>query len=78
MFENYEAEIEKNTIFERIISENIKSENLGNFAGIFEHPYIPEYYLVGVSECVGGKIVPLVKRKMWKEIALLRELLTFS
>ena len=63
MFEVYENEFdfEKNLFFEKMISENIKSENLGNFAGIFEHPYIPEYYLVSCSECVGGKIIPLAK-----------------
>ncbi len=71
MFETYETEsgFEKNIFFEKIISENIKSQNLGNFAGLFEHPYIPKYYLVGCAECVGTKIVPMAERKMWREIA---------
>ncbi|MBE7705821.1 MAG: phosphoribosylformylglycinamidine cyclo-ligase [Cyanobacteria bacterium SIG30] len=71
MFELDETnfDLEKNIFFSKIMSENIKSENLGNFAGIFEHPYIPEYYLISCAECIGTKIIPMARRKMWSNIA---------
>ncbi len=53
----------------QILNKEIKSDNIGNFAGLFEHPYIPEYYLVGCTDGVGTKVIPLAKRGLVETIA---------
>lgn len=52
-----------------ILNNEIKSDNIGNFAGLYEHPYIPEYYLVGCTDGVGTKVIPLLKRGLVETIA---------
>lgn len=52
-----------------ILNKEVKSDNIGNFAGLFEHPYIPDYYLVGCTDGVGTKVIPLAKRGLVKTIA---------
>ncbi len=68
-FEQIDTELNTNIFYEKFLSENIKRGDIKDFAGIFEHPYIPEYYLVSCAECLGEKIVPMARRKMWKAIA---------
>ncbi len=31
------------------------------FAGIYEHPVLPDHYLVGCTDGIGTKIIPLIK-----------------
>lgn len=52
-----------------ILNKEIKNDNIGNFAGLYEHPYIPEYYLVGCTDGVGTKVIPLAKRGLVETIA---------
>lgn len=61
--------IEAGNALTQILNKEIKSENIGNFAGLFEHPYIPEYYLVGCTDGVGTKVIPLAKRGFVQTIA---------
>jgi phosphoribosylformylglycinamidine cyclo-ligase len=44
-----------------LIQKEVKSENIGMFAGIYEHPVLPDYYLVGCTDGVGTKIIPLIE-----------------
>lgn len=53
-----------------ILNKEIKSDNIGNFAGLYEHPYIPEYFLVGCTDGVGTKVIPLLKRGLVETIAV--------
>lgn len=53
-----------------MLSCNLKSANFNNFAGIFEHPALPEYYLTGAADGIGTKIIPLIERKFYKTIAI--------
>lgn len=53
-----------------ILNKEVKSDNIGNFAGLFEHPYIPEYYLVGCTDGVGTKVIPLAQRGLVETIAI--------
>lgn len=53
-----------------ILNNEMKSDNIGNFAGLYEHPYIPEYYLVGCTDGVGTKVIPLLKRGLVETIAI--------
>ncbi len=43
--------------------------NFSNFAGLFEHPVLPEYYLAGTTDGIGTKIIPLIERKLYKTIS---------
>lgn len=43
-----------------LIKKDVKSENIGMFAGLYEHPAFPEYYLVACTDGVGTKIIPLI------------------
>lgn len=52
-----------------ILSKEIKSDNLSNFAGLVEHPYIPEYFLAACTDGVGTKVIPLIKRGLVETIA---------
>ena len=52
-----------------ILNKEIKNDNIGNFAGLFEHPYIPDYYLAGCTDGVGTKVIPLAKRGLVETIA---------
>lgn len=56
-----------------ILNKEIKSEKLENFAdpfaATFEHPYIPEYFLVGCTDGIGTKVIPLAKRERFETIA---------
>lgn len=61
---NYEqagVSITKANILKTLIQKEIKSENIGMFAGIYEHPVLPDYYLVGCTDGIGTKIIPLIK-----------------
>ena len=61
--------IDAGNILTGILNKEVKSDNIGNFAGLFEHPYIPDYYLVGCTDGVGTKVIPLAKRGLVKTIA---------
>lgn len=61
--------IEAGNMLTSILNKEIKSENIGNFAGLYEHPYIPDYYLVGCTDGVGTKVIPLAKRGLIETIA---------
>lgn len=51
------------------IKKNLNSENIGNFAGVFEHPCFPDYYLVSCIDGVGTKVIPLIERGLISAIA---------
>lgn len=61
---NYEeagVSIAKADALTALIQKEVKSENIGMFAGIYEHPVLPDYYLVGCTDGVGTKIIPLIQ-----------------
>lgn len=61
---NYETagvSIAKADALTALIQKEVKSENIGMFAGIYEHPILPDYYLVGCTDGIGTKIIPLTK-----------------
>lgn len=70
---NYEdagVSIQAGDMLTEILNKEVKSDNIGNFAGLYEHPYIPEYFLVGCTDGVGTKVIPLAKRKLIDTIAI--------
>lgn len=62
--------IEAGNMLTGILNKEIKSDNIGNFAGLYEHPYIPEYFLAGCTDGVGTKVIPLIKRGLVETIAI--------
>lgn len=69
-YEDSGVSIEKSDKLTKIILDSVKNDNIGNFAGIYEHPYFPEYYLVACTDGVGTKIIPLLERKRFDTIAI--------
>lgn len=62
--------IQAGNMLTEILNKEIKSDNIGNFAGLYEHPYIPEYFLAGCTDGVGTKVIPLAKRGLVETIAI--------
>lgn len=54
--------IDKANILTDIIRNTIQNDNIGMFAGIYNHPYIPEYSLAACTDGVGTKVIPLLKQ----------------
>ncbi|HSA06945.1 MAG TPA: phosphoribosylformylglycinamidine cyclo-ligase [Candidatus Gastranaerophilales bacterium] len=62
---NYEqagVSIKKADALTELIKNEVKSDNIGMFAGLYENPAFPEHYLVGCADGVGTKIIPLLER----------------
>lgn len=59
-YEKAGVSIKKADLLTELIKEDVKSDNIGMFAGVYEHPAIPEYNLVGCTDGVGTKIIPLI------------------
>lgn len=69
-YEDAGVSIQAGDMLTEILNKEVKSDNIGNFAGLYEHPYIPEYFLVGCTDGVGTKVIPLAKRKLVDTIAI--------
>lgn len=70
---NYEqagVSIAKADALTALIQKEVKSENIGMFAGIYEHPVLPDYCLVGCTDGVGTKIIPLIKYDLIETAAI--------
>lgn len=70
---NYETagvSIKKADALTALIQKEVKSENIGMFAGIYEHPVLPDYYLVGCTDGVGTKLIPLTKHNLIETAAI--------
>lgn len=63
------VDIEKADKLTEIIRGTVSSDNIGMFAGIYEHPYIPEYALVACTDGVGTKVIPLIEKGKIETIA---------
>jgi len=62
--------IDKASMLTEIIRETVQSDNIGMFAGLYNHPYIPEYSLVACTDGVGTKVIPLIERDLIETIAI--------
>ncbi len=60
-YEQAGVSIKKADELTALLKQDIKSENIGMFAGLYENPAFPEYYLVACTDGVGTKIIPLLK-----------------
>lgn len=69
-YEDAGVSIKSSDILTQILSKELKNENIGNFAGIYEHPYIPDYFLAACTDGVGTKVIPLLKRGLVETIAI--------
>lgn len=69
-YEKAGVSIKKADLLTELIREDVKSDNIGMFAGIYEHPALPEYYLVGCTDGVGTKIIPLIAHDMIETTAV--------
>lgn len=70
---NYKSsgvDIDKADQLTEMIRQTVKSDNIGMFAGLYEHPYIPEYYLAACTDGVGTKVIPLLERGLIDTIAI--------
>lgn len=63
------VDVEKADLLTETIKKTLQSDNIGNFAGLYSHPYIPEYYLAGCTDGVGTKLIPLIERGLIDTIA---------
>lgn len=68
-YEDSGVSIKAGDMLTEILNKEVKSDNIGNFAGLYEHPYIPEYFLVGCTDGVGTKVIPLAQRGLVETIA---------
>ncbi|OGH98675.1 MAG: phosphoribosylformylglycinamidine cyclo-ligase [Candidatus Melainabacteria bacterium GWF2_32_7] len=64
------VDIDKADALTEIIRKTVASDNIGMFAGLYEHPFIPEYYLVACTDGVGTKVIPLIERGLIDTIAV--------
>jgi len=64
------VDIEKADKLTEIIRGTVSSDNIGMFAGIYEHSLIPEYALVGCTDGVGTKVIPLAENDLIETIAV--------
>jgi len=69
-YEKSGVSIKKADMLTELIQKEVKSENIGMFAGIYEHPVLPEYYLVGCTDGIGTKIIPLIKYNLIETAAV--------
>ena len=69
-YEDSGVSIKAGDMLTEILNKEVKSDNIGNFAGLYEHPYIPDYFLVGCTDGVGTKVIPLAKRGHIETIAI--------
>lgn len=60
-YEEAGVSIAKADMLTALIQQEVKNENIGMFAGIYEHPAMPDYYLVGCTDGIGTKIIPLIE-----------------
>lgn len=70
---NYEqagVSIQKADALTELIKQDVKSDNIGMFAGLYEHAAFPDYYLVGCTDGVGTKIIPLLERDKIETVAI--------
>lgn len=63
------VDVDKADLLTEAIKKTLNSDNIGNFAGLYSHPYIPEYYLAGCTDGVGTKVIPLIERGKLETIA---------
>lgn len=68
-YEDAGVSIKSGDMLTEILNKEVKSDNIGNFAGLYEHPYIPDYFLVGCTDGVGTKVIPLAQRGLVSTIA---------
>ncbi len=64
---NYEesgVSIKKATALGSLLNKEIKNPNIGMFAGLYEHPVLPEHYLVACTDGIGTKIIPLINHNL--------------
>lgn len=64
------VDIEKADRLTEIIRGAVSSDNIGMFAGIYDHPYIPEYSLVACTDGVGTKVIPLIENNLIETVAV--------
>jgi phosphoribosylaminoimidazole synthetase len=62
--------IDNANILTKMIQDTVQNENIGMFAGIYNHPCIPEYSLVACTDGVGTKVIPLRERNLIETIAI--------
>ncbi len=60
-YEQAGVSIKKADELTELIKKDVNSENIGMFAGLYEHPVLPEYYLAACTDGIGTKIIPLLK-----------------
>lgn len=64
------VDIDKADALTQMIRSTVKSENIGMFAGIYDHPQIPGFYLAACTDGVGTKVIPLIERGLIENIAI--------
>ena len=69
-YERAGVSIKSSDMLTQLLKKELKTDNIGNFAGVFEHPWIPEYFLAACTDGVGTKVIPLVERNMINTIAI--------
>jgi len=68
-YKNSGVNLQSSNTLTQMLFSGLKSENFTGFAGLFEHPALPDYYLAGTTDGIGTKIIPLVERELYSTIA---------
>jgi len=69
-YKNSGVHLENAEILSKMLALGLCSQNFSNFAGIFEHRALPEYYFAGTTDGIGTKIIPLIEKGLYRTIAL--------
>lgn len=68
-YENSGVNLKNAEMLSKFLFSGLKSPNFKNFAGIFEHPALPEYALAATTDGIGTKIIPLIENGLYKTMA---------
>lgn len=66
---NSGVDIKKADELTKIIKNIVKKPQIGDFAGLFEHPLFDDYYFASCTDGIGTKIIPLIEKNEVKTIA---------
>ncbi len=64
------VDIKKADMLTAFIKDTVNDDNIGNFAGLYSHPVLPDHYLVACTDGVGTKILPLIEYDLVETVAI--------
>ena len=68
-YKNSGVDLNSAETLSKLLFTGLKSANFKSFAGLFEHPALPEYALAATTDGIGTKIIPLIEKGLYKTMA---------